>query len=485
MTRSVWAALVLVALTYTTSAPVTSLDGWIREDRTGAPVRDAVVRVLAESAAGTALSTRTDGAGRFALPNLRAGRYRLEVEKPYFVRTIVYVDIMAEGGPVESGQRTPEPPLVVPLIPLGAIEGQVEGAVAGEVVAVERADGAVGAPVFRAPISPDGEFRIFGLPAGRYAVGLMNVRTAERLRRGVTFSEGSGAEVVVAGTEQRVDFHVPVDEPVSVTGSVRTRESTTSSVGIAMFSAQEPRLQVWAQIVSPTSTFTIRDLVPGQYSLTAATAPGADGTAPLFGRASIVVNPGTQVETAIDMAPGASVTVVTHTIGDGGACSGRTVAFVPLESWLPSVNRRVPLGSQASVTLTDLAPTRYHVNVETGSRDCVAVRSNLDVTATPGRISVGIGQYASIRVRIVAPEDPHLHYAVFVADETSGREGTLHVAPAAAGEQVVFDHLEPGAYRVAAFPVARQQPIGPSLSGGVAVVLSLEDKPSIDIQPRP
>lgn len=486
LTKTVYAALMVGALTYATSAPVTSLEGWVREDHTGARVTGATVRVSPVSAAGTGPSTRTDGAGRFSLTNLPTGRHRLEVEKPNFVRTIVYVDIMAEGGAVESGQQTAASSLVVPLIPLGVIEGRVEGAVAGDVVAVERVDGAVGTRVFRSRISPDGEFRIFGLLAGRYAVGLMNVRTPERLRRGVTFSEGSGAEVVVAGTEQRITLHLPVDEPVPVTGSVRTSASTTSSVGIALFSTQAPRLQVWAQIVSPAATFTIPDLLPGQYSLTATARPVVDSAAPLFGRASLVVTPGSAVETAIDMAPGASATVTTQTIGDRDNCSGRTVTFVPLESWLPpSMTRSMPFDRQASITITDLAPTRYQVSVETGSPDCVAVRSNLDVTATHGRVSVAMGPYASIRARVVAPEDQRLQYSVLVADETPGRDASLHLAPASAGAQVVFDHLEPGAYRVSAFPTARQQPIGPSLSSGVAVVLSLGDHPSIEIQPRP
>ena len=164
------------------------------DDANGAPVRRAIV-TLSGTGATASVQIATDADGRFAFPDLPAGRYTLTAEKPGFVKTF-YGSALPGRGPTAAialGAGERQSSIAIALVRGAVIAGTVvdeNGApLSGAVVRVmqplmlngERK--LVDTPSQLQPwqnSDDQGRYRIYGLAPGEYTRASRRWRRAHR-----------------------------------------------------------------------------------------------------------------------------------------------------------------------------------------------------------------------------------------------------------------------------------------------------------------
>ncbi|HEY6347991.1 MAG TPA: carboxypeptidase-like regulatory domain-containing protein [Candidatus Angelobacter sp.] len=156
--------------------PTASLEGSVLNKVTGAPVKHAHVMYMKAPGVSVPISTDTDADGRFSI-TLEPGSYRLWVERPGFVHQ-AYGSRTPDGTgtllTIAAGQQLRG--INLRIVPLGAIAGRVldeDGdPIQGAGIQVLRFSFATGKrqvkPVLGVGSNDRGEYRAYGLPAGRY-----------------------------------------------------------------------------------------------------------------------------------------------------------------------------------------------------------------------------------------------------------------------------------------------------------------------------
>ncbi|HKH73693.1 MAG TPA: carboxypeptidase-like regulatory domain-containing protein [Vicinamibacterales bacterium] len=271
--------------------PLTSsISGRVTTADTGTPVRGAEVRLSMDGRFSRLVTTT--GEGRFELRNLPAGEYRLAVSKTGFIT-------------LEYGQQRPfETAATITLGEGQSATGNVGllrgGTIFGRVLD-EFGDPSVGTrvqvlrnraetggrrllPVGMADQTDDtGAFRIYGLPPGEYYVaastGLIDAvkRDPPVYYPGTTSFAEAQPLTIGAGAEASAEFQIiDVARAATVSGVVltssgapapgaminllsNTLSATPGAQGIAMLHAD----------AGPQGTFSIQNVPPGPYTLTA------------------------------------------------------------------------------------------------------------------------------------------------------------------------------------------------------------------------
>jgi len=271
--------------------PLTSsIEGRVTTADTGAPIRGAEVR-LSIDGRFSRLAT-TDAEGRYEMRHLPAGDYRLIVSKAGFI-TLEYGQRRpfesASTIPLGEGQRATAN---IVLIRGGAIVGRItdpfgEPSV-GTRVQVLRNRAEDGArrlvPVGVADQTDDtGAFRIYGLPPGDYFV-TASTGLVDAVKRDppvyypgtLTFAEAQPI-TLAAGGEASADFQI-VESARGATVSGVVLTSTGSPAARAMiglwpnsYSARQnaPGSAMLRGDAGPDGTFSIQNVPPGSYTLTA------------------------------------------------------------------------------------------------------------------------------------------------------------------------------------------------------------------------
>ena len=183
-------ALFLFALQVSAQQPAPgAIQGIVVSGETGSPLAKATVDVLPPTGTTALYSTRSNADGRFFIPNIRPGTYRLAAVRPGYVKTEYGQRI--SGGPsldlvVTPGQRLSD-------IRLSLIRGAVvSGRVTDKGQPVGIADVVAMKPVYNdgqttmVPVLTDrtndlGEYHIFWLPPGRYHIVAVVWDTASRI----------------------------------------------------------------------------------------------------------------------------------------------------------------------------------------------------------------------------------------------------------------------------------------------------------------
>src|SRR4030095_1722625 len=172
-------ALLLLALQAAAQQPAPGMiQGIVVSGETGAPLSKAAIDVLPPQGTTPLYSTRSNLDGRFVIPNIRPGTYRLVAIRPGYVKTEYGQRI--PGGPslelvVAPGQRIAD--IRLSLILGGVVSGRVTDK--GQPVGI--ADVVSMKPVYNdgqttiVPVLTDrtndlGEYHIFWLPPGRYHI---------------------------------------------------------------------------------------------------------------------------------------------------------------------------------------------------------------------------------------------------------------------------------------------------------------------------
>jgi hypothetical protein len=141
--------------------------GRVLEDHSGAPLPRVEIRITRSDAPGTVAETETDGQGHFQTPDLPAADYLLHATRVNYSTFTVHA--RANTSPV------------LRLVRYGAIAGHIRDS-SGK--AMPSAQILAISETAQFPVSAsNGDFRIFGLPPGRYRIAMVSAGA----RRGVIF----------------------------------------------------------------------------------------------------------------------------------------------------------------------------------------------------------------------------------------------------------------------------------------------------------
>ena len=276
------------------------IEGQVLNAQTGEPVKKARVRVTGSSQPGRVFSAASDAGGRFTIEEIEPGTYSMFAERNGFVQ--------AQYGAgwnrvpallvLSPGQRLRD--VSFRLVPQGVITGRVvdedgEPVEHVQVSATRRIrSGRPNGQTGFAQTDDQGEYRIFGLEAGKYFLSAIyrqpSMMWTQDRTAGAGFDEdyaptfypgtndpaGAVAINVQPGAQLR-----SVDIKLSKTRTVRIRGKVTSPLGEALTArtvvnalprdktAMEFFASHMTQARNPNGTFELRGLTPGSYVLIA------------------------------------------------------------------------------------------------------------------------------------------------------------------------------------------------------------------------
>lgn len=475
------------------------LEGSVVNKVTGAPVKHAhVMYIKVPSQGASSMSGETDSDGRFSIP-LEAGSYRLWVERPGFAHQ-AYGSRTPDGSgtilTLAEGQQLRD--INLRLVPLGAIAGHVfdeEGEpLQGAGIQVLRFSFATGrrqlVPVTGVSSNDRGEYRAYGLPAGRYFL-MATLRGAPTSRLpeadallpeiqqsfasvyfpGVLdFTESSQISLPEGGEVGDADFHIQKTSAIVVRGRVlspiqdfagsrlqvvlaHNEGNTASSIG-----------RNSAIIDESTGRFEFHGIAPGSYLLVASQLHGGVS---LSGRVQVdlIASNGPQtvnvaVNPAFDLAGSIEV--------EGGPSAKIPLAVVQLaapESLAFGQQPSAKINPDGSFRLSGVTAGVWDFTLNPLPEDLWIKTASLgDLDVLNGEFNVASGMKGPMRIVLasngaqisgVVSQDGQPDRAVVVlvpsASELQGFAQMYRSTSTQGNGAFIFKGVRPGAYKLFAF----------------------------------
>ncbi len=323
------------------------VEGRVVDATSGAPVSNA--QVILDRRGERPFSATTDSKGKFTFAKIPSGGYRLHAHREGYVSEM-WTDPSAEKrGPafvLQPGQRRDD--FVIRLTRHGVIFGKIydaDGAPVTDawVYAIEfsriHASSDLGGHTEK-ETNDLGEYRIFGLQPGRYAVCVRRRIQIEEYSResdksaenrkpreiylptcfpNTTDSERAAAVTVAAGGEARIDVTPKRGQTFSVRGRARIpmNVSPLGSVQIWLSSPDSSSVVLFENYVTearaPEYDFEVRNVRPGSYLLK---ARAEQGKKTFEGEQSLEVGTADLEGIVVALTPGAEVIGKVHFTGD-------------------------------------------------------------------------------------------------------------------------------------------------------------------------
>jgi hypothetical protein len=486
----------------------------------GTPIKHAHVMYLKVGSSGgssAAGSGDTDSEGRFAI-QVAPGSYQLWAEQPGFVRQ--YYGSRSPDGPqspliLAPGQHALA---ALQLVPLGAISGRVSDEdgdpLQGANIQVMHFSYTTGrrqlAPVSGTSSDDRGEYRAYGLPAGRYL--LLGTRREWPPYAGLLYP---GVPDVVSATELSlpdggdvtgIDFTLPTTHLVTLRGRLESPVANfaESQLQLVLAHREGNAASLFgraAAAVNPnTGTFEVRDVMPGSYWLVAAQLYGKYA---LSGRVPIEV---------VD-APLQNITVpLTSTFEIGGRAEIEGVGKLPefkvgmrtVEGLTFGPQPVSSLDSQGNVQLTGLTPGVWEFTAGSlPGNYCVktVTLNNSDLLSQTVSLSGDPRQSLHIVVSPHCPEivgtvldengQPHRATVVLAPGEAESRSLARNFRVVSNDEQGTFSFkgVRPGSYKlfaledVAAFAWLDPEFLSQVESMGQSVSVAEGDRATLRVAP--
>lgn len=417
------------------------------------PIRGAVIRVSQPPAALLTAELETGKDGRFLTPiDLPTGDYRLEISKP-------------NHSPVTLTIRLPaSAPLNIQLTKNGSITGRVidaqgrpiRGAHIIPMIASEEDSTkflrAIHANL--ATVDSSGNYRVFNLKPGRYALAVSWADMGTGGREASTvgaylFPSNQKPEIftIAAGAAVTgIDFTLPPQSEYTVSGKVSgLTDGQIAAVAITL--RDQPALAAALLQTDSSGEFRFERVAPGAYDLRAA-APtkgygvfGAVlGENALFGRIQIEVA-GQHVEEAqIPLEPSRPLKLMLDA-APGCPSGSVSVALDSLEHWPVMLNKPIDLLPNKEATVTGLPPGRFRVLPSQPAGICTLPESLIVESGTAEVVRIALEPPGAIEARLVTSDAVTLSYL-----------GTSNIPvqslPANPEGLYVFKALRPGRYRV-------------------------------------
>lgn len=328
-----------------TVQPGAAISGYVVQAGTGAPLGELPVSAVADTgAAYSAMSTRD---GRYTLPGLTPGTYRLAAGGGSYT-TAVVADVVVTAGQVR--------PSVNLVLDVGAtISGTVTGpagAIEGARVAATAEDGLARGAV----TSPTGQYMITGLAPGTFKLTVTAATAAPAERTGVVVSPGQA----LTG----LDFVLPSAGALNVT-TVDMAGTALPSVSVVV----EGESATVVAVTDGDGIVQVTGLAPGDYTVTTMT----DALMTTQSVATVLVDATTSIRVATaprgairgavtDAVTGVPVPSVLVTVGAGQTVTDAadTYQFTGLDAggYLVALGgQTVPAVATAQVVLDSVHPT--------------------------------------------------------------------------------------------------------------------------------
>jgi hypothetical protein len=355
------------------------------------PLAGATVRVTSDN--GASRATTSDSAGRFQFDALPAGRYVLTAEKPAYVRMAYGATRFAQPGtPIVLGVDDRANGYRIVTFKGGVLAGAITNAsgtlVPGATVAALRRVIADDGTMAASPLSPmsagdgatltartngRGEFRLFGLPPGRYVLEAAlpaSLTPPHAIARGFYPSAVVARDAQVLVVDERTElsglvFAPPVVRVAALAGRVSAPSGALASARIVLQPDFPGRSETTAR---PTGEFTFDGVPEGAYGVEARAVVAADSQAArrrLWGRAETFVTTNGENRVDVGLRTGLDLPVEIALLGTARTSEPSTleVALQPLRPWQqdPAI---VGTTTARRLTLHDVAPGRYALAVK-------------------------------------------------------------------------------------------------------------------------
>ncbi len=460
-----------------------SLEGYVKNALTGAPVRKAQVSLTGAESDQVIGKVLSDTNGRFRFTGVPAGQYRLQVERSGFLPSTYGAQASNRRGKLISlaaGEARKDLALALelPAVISGRVWDENGEPLPGISIQALRQDYQTGQPrltAVAAVTSNDlGEYRLYGLPKGKYFLStgqsaILPPSLPEQIYP-ATFYPGSTDVLsatpirVSAGSEARdLDFRLYKAASVALRGTVETASSAASLHSLQVILMREDGLLNIRQNGgnAAAAQFQFPRLASGKYLLTA-WLPSAESL--LYAQqevdmGSVDINdvtlslrPALQLSGQIvfsGSAPAEFPSKITVRLSQGNAPFPLPVASVkPDHSF--SLSNLIPGSWQLSVS--PLPPGAYLQSVSLGQRevslDNVLLSSD---TETPLRIMIGTeGATVSGSVRTLS--EGSTEEATVLLYPVNRHLGLPRILTAKVGQngQYQFTGIAPGRYRLVA-----------------------------------
>lgn len=488
-----------------------TIEGVVIDARTQAPLRKASIALWGgrEGARGGVAGT-TDAAGKFVIDKVPPGRYQVSVQRNGYATSMP-----GSGNPssltLSPGERLKG--IVFRLQPAAAISGRVVDEDGDPLVYARvslmryryvRGKRQLAEGGGSAMTNDRGEYRLFGVPPGRYYVSaayqgrMMGMPLLSGARRvpgasypttyypGVLDPEQAMAIQIKPGEERSgIDFRLSPVQAVSVSGRVVAAATGRPVVDVGV--TLVPRTEGFSPLIArsfqradpATGRFTLNNVRPGSYALGAFYR---DGEVELYARQEIevgsndvegvelVLSPGTRIQGRVAVEPG----------GGSLKLDEARVYLEPLEEDLGFGrfgDGRIK--EDGTFELRNLAPGRYSVRLyrlPEGSYLKAAHLGDLDVLSDGLTIQPGSGGILELLVSpaggqvdgvvldadkkahpgaavVLVPDERRRHREDLFLQQSSDQNGRFSFRGVPPGEYKVFawDKIEFGVYRDPAF----------------------------------
>jgi hypothetical protein len=447
-------------------AAAASVEGSVTSSATGRPIAGALV--VLEGGTDSYVA-QTDSAGRYQMKDVLAGSYTARSEREGFgaaARVAPRCTVAAEAVRVD-----------LRMVPLGAISGRITDAdgdpIPNAFVEALRYAYPQGkrelTPVRQIRADDRGEYRLAGLPPGRYFVraslyfssldgstGAMRIRGPKpALTFGPTVSQteytlAPGGELadtnLQLSPEERYTIRAIVSGPTGAQlmvscWSTAPRPSLTGGFGVSGFSGRAAQF--------PNN-------VPGLYVCQA-----SDQKRTMHARQTVEVIH-SDVEVTLNVGP--ALTLAGAVLVDGAAGFARAQVRITLEAADAWNNMMAPVSSAGTFTMPLALPMAYRLRVALpaggyvksiyqGTRAMTVPRVDLSKSTEPLSITIGTegatldGVSVEGASVVLVPAGDLREWADLVRSVTAGEGGRFHLADIAPGsyQLFVFEDAEPGA----------------------------------------
>ena len=500
--RVIASLVFLFALTAHAQGPaLASLEGTVFNKLTGAPVKNAhVMYIRVGAGAGDnaqPISTDTDPSGHYVI-RLEAGNYRLWAERPGYARQ-TYGSRTPEGQgsviSVAAGSELHD--LDMRMVPLGAITGVVldeDGdPVQGVGIQVLRFSYTTGRrqliPVSGASSNDRGEYRAYGLPAGRYLL-LATPRSQPMTRPMETgglvpeaqepyaqlyypgvLDPASASEVALpeGGELTGTDFRLAKVRALTVRGRIISpmEDFAGGQVQIILAHADgnaASYINRSAGTVDKNSgRFEFRGVAPGSYWLVASQI--SRGRA-LAGRVPVEVSAtGAPDNLTVTLIPSFTLEGRVEIAGAPASLNKLNVRLQPTEGLAPGPPPSSKVGIDGTIRLAGVTPGLWDLVLDPlpeglfiqsasyGDADVLHRELNV-VSGSPAALRIILGSNGAQISGIVSQGGQPSRATVVLAPSASElRHAPLLFRVATAGDNGVFDFkgVRPGAYKLFAF----------------------------------
>ena len=427
--------------TWTGIARAEVIRGTVLEDHSGTALPAASVR-LKTSTGVTVKETETDRSGGFEFLDLAAGVYQVSVTRSN------YVSLNARMAVRNASAALP----VLRLIKHGVISGHITSPrTGGTVVVVEKVPQNQIPRSYSGGINAIGEFRIFGIPPGRYvlAVPFNSANTSPGVARGIALypTNTKPREFEIAGGEQ-----YEVSDFVIQPGGASTISGTISSPAgpqvytLTMVPSDYPSIRVQITRTAMDGTFKLDNVYPGKYDLYAS---GPVMPPSFFAHVHLDLHSQNLENMEIRLQPGRTVEFMLPPGKLQPGCSpDGTLTLQSLGSWPLVRDQKITVHlspQQVPTRLENVGPTLFAVNAQSTTGGCTGLTERLlDMTGNvpPQRVIMGFQPPGAIH------GSPPAEGGVILRDVTPGREAPVQ-AVFPSSPEFRFEGLAPGQYCVA------------------------------------